>query len=104
MLIVRDKVDFKCDCLLVMSATAKLPAKHRNRINRELDKLCKEYFPQIPIKEIQSILDTFELKIPDGIYCGHEGESMEEVGSGVWLRMTWYRMPSGKFEIVAYVS
>ena len=82
----------------------KLPAKHRARINRELSTLCKGYFPQIPIQEIQAILDVFELKIPDGIYCGHEGESMEEIGHGVWLRMTWFRMLSGRFEIVAYVS
>ena len=88
-----------------MNATpTKLPAKHRNRINRELAMLCKGYFPAIPIKEMQAILEVFELKISDGIYCGHQGESMEEVGHGVWLRFTWYRMPSGKFEIVAYVS
>lgn len=88
-----------------MSATpSKLPAKHCQKINRELSALCRNYFPEIPISKIQSILDVFELKIPDGIYCGREGESIEEIGHGVWLRMTWYKMQSGNFEIVAYVS
>lgn len=87
-----------------MSKPTKLPAKYRARINRELDKLCKNYFKEIPITEIQSILNEFELNIPEGIYCGREGESMEEVGHGVWLRMTWYKLESGNFEIVAYVS
>lgn len=90
-----------------MSATAspaKLPAKYRAKINKALDALCKRYFKEIPISEIQSILNEFELKIPDGIYCGREGESMEEIGNGVWLRMTWYKLQSGNFEIVAYVS
>jgi len=87
-----------------MSATAKLPAKYLSKINRQLGVLCKFYFPSIPVQEIQSILNEFELKIPDGIYCGREGESMEEIGNGVWLRMTWYKMQSGNFEIVAYVS
>lgn len=90
-----------------MNATAKitkLPAKYRSKINRQLDSLCKKYFKEIPITEIQNILNEFELKIPEGIYCGREGESMEEIGSGVRLRMTWYKMQSGNFEIVAYVS
>lgn len=89
-----------------MSATAntKVPAKHRAKINRALDALCKNYFDSIPVKEIQAILETYELKMEDGIYCGREGESNEPIGNGCWLRMTWYKLQSNRFEIVAYVS
>lgn len=87
-----------------MPATAKLPAKHRAKVNRQLDSLCKNYFPSIPISDIQTILDQFELKIEDGIYCGATGESHEPIGNGCWLRLSWYRMESGKYEIVAYIS
>lgn len=88
-----------------MNATpTKLPVKYRNRINKQLDNLCRNnYFQSIPLKDIAAILAPFELKIEDGIYCG-DGETYEEVGHGVWFRMSWYKMPSGRYEIVAYVS
>lgn len=87
-----------------MQATPlKLPVKYRNCINKQLDILCKKYFNSIPLQEIAAILAPFELALQDGIYCG-DGETFEEIGHGVWFRMTWYKMTSGRYEIVAYVS
>lgn len=41
----------------------------------------------------------------DGIYCGEEGRSQWAlVGCRRGVQMTWYRMPSGRYEVVAYVS
>ena len=34
----------------------------------------------------------------------NEGRIHAEVGSGKWLTVTWYKMPSGTVEIVAYVN
>lgn len=87
-----------------MSATTKLPAKDKKKINRQLDALCREYHVGIPCEKINSILGEFQLKMEDGIYCGWDGEMSEHVGQNTYIRMTWHKMPSGKFEIVAYVS
>jgi hypothetical protein len=81
----------------------KLTSSEKKQINRALDKLCKQYFPSIPTAEIDSILSPFGVKLESGIYCGAQGECTDEIGRGANLRMTWYKMPSGNFEIVAYV-
>ena len=80
----------------------KLTTSEKNKINKALDKLCKQYFPHIPTTEIDSILSPFGVKLESGIYCGREGDCTDEIGRGTHLRMTWYRMQSGNYEIVAY--
>jgi hypothetical protein len=80
------------------------------KINTDLHKLTSnKYFPEIPLKSIDTILTHYGLnKLEDGIYTGQSGEFVENVGktwgNNVYLRMTWYRMESGRYEIVAYVS
>lgn len=86
-----------------MNATAKTTAKEKTAINKALGKLCSKYFPSIPLEEIQSIFSPFDLKIEEGIYCGREGESLEPIGRETFMRLTWYKLESGNFEIVAYV-
>jgi hypothetical protein len=38
------------------------------------------------------------------ILCGREGRIHEAVGHNRWLALTWYKMDSGRYEVVAYVS
>jgi hypothetical protein len=63
------------------------------------------YHPFIPIEDIDSILTAAGFNgMEPAIFCGREGRSNEPVGEKTWLSMTWYKMPSGNYEIVAYVS
>jgi hypothetical protein len=38
------------------------------------------------------------------IYCGREGKVHEQVGKRTWITFTWYKMGSGQYELVAYLS
>jgi hypothetical protein len=86
----------------------KLKASEKSKINRELGKLTfNKYFPEIPLRCLATILNSFGLNTNflDGIYCGRAGETNEEIsGTNVFFRMTWYKMESGRYEIVCYVS
>lgn len=87
-------------------------------VNKELHALTvNKYFKSIPAQEIQAILDKYGMginvetneRVMDGIYTGHEGRMSEPIGrtqqgkANVFFTMTWYKMPTGNFEIVTYV-
>jgi hypothetical protein len=78
-----------------------------NRVNREISALTSNtYFDSIPLKELSAILEKHGLESSglEGIYTGHEGTSKAQVALNAWLLISWYRMSSGRFEIVSYVS
>lgn len=80
-------------------------AKDKRKINNALyDLTTNRYFDAIPVAQINAILEPFEMKMEDGIYCGADGHLNEQLADNVWLAMTWHKMPSGRYEIVAYVS
>ena len=90
-----------------MSAThsnEKLTVGQKRKIGNALHDLCKTYHEGIPTKKLNEILAPFELALEDGIYTGRQGESLEPIGKNLFLKMTWYRMESGRFEIVAYLT
>lgn len=64
------------------------------------------YFESLPIGEVSSILQShgFDPRGLVGIYAGHEGRIHEQVGLRTYLNFSWYRMPSGRFEITAYLT
>lgn len=71
------------------------------------DDIGKKYHAAIPLQRVSDILDVngFDpAKVGNGIYVGESGRLHEPVGHGVYLTMTWYKMPSGRYEIVAYLS
>ena len=80
----------------------------KNSINRALQALtANRYFDSLPLRDIASILSAHGVTVPlDGIYCGHQGRLHEPLGpdSRLLICLTWFRMPSGRFEINAYVS
>jgi hypothetical protein len=38
------------------------------------------------------------------LLCGAQGSLNEPVGRNRWLSLTWYKMESGRYEVIAYVS
>ena len=86
----------------------------KNELKRNLKKVNdtlfdmnhNKYWDGIPVKEIKEILEKykFDTNNLDGIYTGAEGSIHEPVGFNKYIKMTWYKMESGKYEIVAYVN
>jgi hypothetical protein len=64
------------------------------------------YFDLIPLREISQILRNhgFDPDDLNGIYVGREGRIHEQVGPRTFLSLSWYQMPSGRFEITAYLT
>jgi hypothetical protein len=78
----------------------------RNAVNTALHAIGLTYHESLPIGLIGDILaehgfDPAEL---GGIYTGNDGTDTTDVGERTFLRLSWHRMPSGRWEIVAYVS
>jgi hypothetical protein len=78
----------------------------RQQANEALAALGRTYHQGLPITEIDEILTSAGFrKMEDGVYCGDEGRSHEQIGDRTWLSLSWHRMEeSRRFEIVAYVS
>ncbi len=64
------------------------------------------YFDGIPATALAALVAEHGFDPSDfaGIYCGNQGRAFCQIGFGRGLALSWYRMPSGRFEIVAYVS
>ena len=93
-----------------------LPNKVRNNINIQLQELGKRYYEKIPLQDIFSVLEKENI-IPvaeDGTYwsgllCGRNDVAyinLKKLGEKVnsFLVLMWYKMDSGKYEIVSYIS
>jgi len=81
--------------------------KARNRANMAIRKLTRDvYFASIPVSELQGILSSvgFNPSPLDGIYTGAQGTTCDKIDTHTTFAMQWYRMPSGRYEIVAYLS
>jgi hypothetical protein len=85
----------------------------KNRIGRELHNLTTSvYFPAIPLDTIFSIVEKHagiviqEDGTPwSGFLCGDDGlASFGVKDKKFFLFLIWHKMPSGNFEITAYVS
>ncbi len=103
----------------------KLNAKIRRKINNKLHKLGLTYHDSIPLADIQDVLIENGLDLLDddgtpwsGLLCGtdvhtdfHMGVWMNacsheprELVTNSFLCLSWHKMPSGRYEIVAYAS
>lgn len=81
-------------------------------IQKNLSEICKIYHPAIPLKEIFKIVsDNGGMVIDEsgqewsGFLCGESGRVNFDI-SGIksnGLNLSWYKMPSGRYEIVAYM-
>lgn len=84
---------------------AKIPtlASRLRKVNGKLWDLGLTYHEHVPHTEIDGILkqEGFE----DTIGASYDGHKLNcSVGDGKWLHVSWYRMQSGRYEIVAYVN
>jgi hypothetical protein len=77
----------------------------RKHTNDALHTLGLQYHDGLPIGKIDAILaaNGFNETEP-AIYCGREGRVSLEIGDKQWLQLSWYKMESGRYEIVAYVA
>jgi hypothetical protein len=85
----------------------------KNRVNKFLNILGKYYFTEIPLDKIFAFVETgFESKIIDedgtpwsGLLLGDNSHTTFKIKNIKYtLFLSWYKMPSGNYEIVAYVS
>lgn len=84
---------------------AAIERRNRQYVNNELSNLGKKYHDGLPIQQIDDILDAYDFKETEpAIYCGRDGRTNEKVGDRTWLSLSWHKMDSGRYEVVAYVS
>jgi hypothetical protein len=85
-----------------MERAAELRA--RKAVNHKLADVSRTYHVGLPIGVIADWLAEEGFELRDGIYCGEDGRIHEQVGPHTWLSLTWHKMESGRYEIVAYLS
>lgn len=76
------------------------------RVNHDLSSINSERHTGMPMKEIAAVLVGHDLDpkpVQDHLH-GDEGRLHVQVGPEIWLVLTWYRMESGRYEIVAYAT
>jgi hypothetical protein len=85
-----------------------------NKINKTLVEMGKKYYPEIPLKQIFSLFEEVgitpvqeDMTPWDGILVGKEGQTIIDLmEDGKLLKralnISWYKMQSGRYEIVAY--
>lgn len=84
---------------------------------RALATLCKTYQKSVPLDHIADLAKSNGLSLLDedgsewsGLVTGREGRCQIDLGTSTMLptkhvlNLQWYKMPSGNFEINAYVS
>ena len=90
------------------------PATALNRLNESLSALItNRYFEHVPLADMLRMAEEegFSLDEENTPFAllGHEGKAdielrMSGAKKSAWLHLTWYRMPSGRFEVVAYAN
>lgn len=76
------------------------------KVNADLQAINSQKHTGMPLKEITAILSQNNLdpkSIQEHLH-GDEGRLNIQVGPEIYFSMTWYRMESGRYEIVAYVT
>lgn len=109
-----------------------LPSKIKKKVNKALNSLTtNKYFDNIPLNEIKRILERVDIILlqEDGtpwsgfllgdsanasIVVGDKNDIVKSYGDSIIsmyrpytntrLQLSWYKMPSGKFEVGAYLS
>lgn len=82
------------------------------RVNRDLAQIGRIYHDEIPLDQIFCILRQAGLQPIDidgtpwsGIICGSDARTRIQIrGQRFSLELAWFTMPSGRYEITAYLS
>lgn len=89
----------------MMNMTNSETKRAQKKVNDGLYKIGLKYWEYIPVFEIDSLLIENGFDATEaGLYCGESGRSEEQVGIHKYLHLTWHKMESGRFEIVAYLN
>jgi hypothetical protein len=87
---------------LCTNCQSKIPSlrARKQAVNADLHKLGLIYHDYLPFDQIDQILLShgFNALEETGI------KLHEEIGEGLWLSASFYRMESGRWEVVAYVN
>lgn len=78
----------------------------RRKVNEDLHTLGLTYHDFLPVSKIDTILESHGLN-QTALWIPSSNGGMrvhDEVGQGLWLSVTAYRMDSGRWEVVAYVN
>ena len=77
-----------------------------NRVNGILADLGRRYHDYLPVFQIDTALieSGFEPLDATVSFLGCEGRTHEPVGEDKWISISWHRMDSGRWEVVAYVN
>ena len=93
--------------------------KEKNKINREIGKVVKPiYFDEIPLGQMFDIIKDHGYQVVDeagepwsGFLCGREGTFWADIMSLTTQKLSkyrlilqWYKMPSGRYEVISYVG
>ena len=106
-----------------------LKSSLRKKINNDIyNATASKYHDEIPLDDLFKILGDYGIKVLaedgtewEGFLCGEDSEACMDLGceydckivnglktfepfANSLLRLTWHKMPSGRWEIVAYVS
>ena len=72
---------------------------------------CKGYHAHLPLAAIFAATRRFAEPVDvdgepwAGFLCGHNGRAtIDLAGTKQCLQVQWYRMPSGRFEVNAYIA
>lgn len=77
--------------------------RHVNAILSEMNH--NVYHDGVPLDRINDALRCTGFdELEDMLLCGREGRVHQSVGRNRWLLLTWYKMESGRYEVIAYVS
>ncbi len=102
----------------------KISIPDRRNINKELDKISKNYYKKVPIDDIVKILSKVGIVLLQedgtkwtGFLLGANGRATIEIGhkknidgrsfipyNNTMLVISWYSMPSGLYEVTVYLS
>lgn len=90
----------------VARRTAKLSlARDMRGVNDALYGLGRTYHDSVPLETVNELLTHYGFdRLESMLLCGRQGRLHESVGRNRWLSLSWYKMESGRWEVVAYVS
>ena len=105
---------------IIKESDLRIKATFKKKLNNLIsDIMAPNYFREFPIDEIDGVLRKNGLMLVqedgtpwEGFFTGREGRAnielattdTNEIIENCTLALTWYKMGSGKYEIVAYLS
>ena len=96
-----------------------MKVSEKKQINKDVGVVVDPtYFNEIPLADIMGAIENHGYLVVDeehkrwsGFLCGREGQAMFDILSretgkldNSSLRLSWYTMASGRYEVLAYVA